>query len=221
MTWSELRCLRDGHEPVIQVFVHGLRSVASERAFEELCGNILAARPAGKVYVFYWNSGNGRAPITYDAFERISELLGSKLVEELDALHLPRRWQVHLIGHSLGTRVIHYALAHHRRRNRRIDEVVLMAGAADAEDGDWPECIDRVNGRVTNLYNPWDVALFAGRFRTNRLLIGRNGIGWTHTKLTEYEVRFGHGDYWPNLERILTEYFPRWMQHTNDSLAGE
>lgn len=214
MSWSELRELRNGREPLVQVFVHGLSSVKNFGSYDKLVANILSVRPAGRVYLFYWNSGSALAPFgCYGEFESQAERLGGGLLRALNTLEAPRSWPVHLVGHSLGTRLIHYALARHRRGDRRIDEVVLLAGAADANDADWPDCINRVRGRVTNLYNPSDGALHLSIARSLRPMIGQRGIDWTHEKLVEHRVKYGHTGYWPNLEEVLTKYWPAFRQY--------
>lgn len=213
MSWSELRELRNGREPLVQVFVHGLSSVKNSGAYDELVANIRRARPAGRVYLFYWDSGSFWAPFGYGSFEGQAEKLGRALLRSLNALEAPRSWPVHLVGHSLGTRVIHYALAEHRRGDRRIDEVVLLAGAADGNDGDWPQCINRVRGRVTNLYNPRDLPLCVNVGRSLRPMIGQRGIDWTHERLVEHPVAYGHTGYWPKLAEVLTNYWPAFVQY--------
>lgn len=213
MSWKEMRLLRDGNEPLVQVFVHGFSSVSHPEAYETLVEQILAARPAGQVYLFYWNSGTLWGATDFATFEDRAERFGKALLRSLNALEVPRRWPLHIVGHSLGARLVHYALAHHARDDRRINEVVLLAGAADAEDDDWPQCIDRVRGRVTNLYNPWDKALLVNILRSGRAMIGQRGIDWTHDKLDDHRVHYGHTDYWPNLETVLTDYWPAFVQY--------
>lgn len=57
---SKLVKIIDGPEHEINVFVHGYSAVTSQKQLDAISLQILAARPAGKVYLLMWKSGNWR-----------------------------------------------------------------------------------------------------------------------------------------------------------------
>jgi pimeloyl-ACP methyl ester carboxylesterase len=59
---AELNLLFEGPEDEINVFIHGYSAITKPEEFERLSYQILSARPAGKVYLLYWKSGNWRRP---------------------------------------------------------------------------------------------------------------------------------------------------------------
>ena len=137
-------------------------------------------------------------------FEHKSELLGKKLNKYLKRLNgkFPNT-PINLIGHSLGSRAIHYAMHHSELSNYNVKDVVFIGGAADANDGDWVECADSIRGKIFNIYSSNDSTL---KYLTPDLRprIGRDGIPYSYHKIKHKHLgSFGHKEYWANLEYVL------------------
>lgn len=233
---AKLVPLSIGPEKHITVVVHGYGVVKSEQQFERIAQPILAARPAGRVYLMYWQSGNIRMPPwvlaaataariariststailgpaavagevlmqiwDFKKHEAMAEELGQRFKRHLSRIPFARDYPVNLIGYSLGARVIHYALAFNDWNNYKLKDCVLLAGAADAEDEDWPECAEKLSGKIYNAYSEKDGIL---KVKPDfRLAIGRHGILWRHPQIVNRKYQLGHFDYMPEFEYLL------------------
>lgn len=92
-------------------------------------------------------------------FESKAEQLGRRLLVHLSKIPYAREYAINLIGYSLGARAIHYALAIHDWSRYRLQDVILLGGAADANDDDWPACAEKLRGKIYNAWSPIDHTL--------------------------------------------------------------
>jgi hypothetical protein len=80
-----------------------------------------------------------------------------------DAIARTPGWKFTLAGHSLGARVIHYALeALATKEKRLIENVYLLGGAVGGDaraDKDWEKAASVVKGRIFNCYSSEDSVL--------------------------------------------------------------
>lgn len=114
-----------------------------------------------------------------------------------------------LFGHSLGARVIFYALETlSTKKSNHITDVHLLGGAVGNKAEHWEKAIMATNGRVNNYYsaNDWVLATFykAGTFFTSSP-IGRSPIGISTSKINNVNVSnivSGHTKYKDNLDRF-------------------
>ncbi|TWT94745.1 hypothetical protein Pla108_35940 [Botrimarina colliarenosi] len=90
----------------------------------------------------------------FKVMERKAEVVGRRLPALVAEIAEGR--PVNFIGHSLGARVIHHALAHAHSADLTIDDVVLLAGAADLNAEDWERCVRQLRGKLYNAYSPRD-----------------------------------------------------------------
>lgn len=237
---ANLTPLHIGSEKQINIFIHGYGAVRTQEEFDELAGAILSAQPAGRVYLMFWKSGSwalpawtlavargvravNRASVVvatatevvlrtahFKLFESKAERLGERFLMHLSKIPHARDYPINLIGHSLGARVIHYALATNDWSNYRVRDVILLGGAADAQDEDWPECAKKIKGKIYNAWSPFDGWLFIKP--DLRRAVGRHGILWSHPKIVNRRYELGHTQYWDNLEYLLSRLWPRFRQ---------
>jgi pimeloyl-ACP methyl ester carboxylesterase len=223
---TNLKLLHNGPEKQINIFVHGYGTLRNQNEFNYLAGRVLAAQPAGRVYLLFWKSGHWNPSLLthvvtcgipvlfrfaeFKFFELKAEELGRRFLMHLSKIPHAREYVINLIGYSLGARVVHYALASYDWSNYHIQDVILLAGAADAEDDDWPECADEVRGKIYNAWSPVDFVLKIKPDR--RSAVGRCGIGWTYHKIVNRRYALNHGEYLDHLEYILSRLWPRFRQ---------
>lgn len=81
-----------------------------------------------------------------------AEKAGHALGAALSQMTLP----VTLVGHSLGCRVIYYALRHTKCA---VDDVILLGGAVGNQSQDWENAARMVNGRIYNCHSMHDDVL--------------------------------------------------------------
>lgn len=118
---------------------------------------------------------------------------------------------VNLIGHSLGARVIHFALSG-GVSEVAIDDCVLLGGAADLLAADWPDCVAKIRGQLFNAYSPRDRILKITP-DLRRRVGGRpmepvviDGV----QKVVNYHCnRAGHVEYWTRIAEWLPRVWPR------------
>lgn len=223
---ANLRLLHAGPERQINVFVHGYGTIGDQDEFNSLAGLILAAQPAGRVYLLFWKSGHwnpshithvatcGGAAlfkfVEFKLFESKAERLGMRFLMHLSRILHATEYPINLIGYSLGARVVHYALAVNDWSNYRLHDVILLGGAADADDDDWPHCAKKLKGKIYNAWSPCDQVL---KIKPDcRPAIGRLGILWAHPKIVNRRYLFGHQEYLDNLEYVLSRLWPRFLQ---------
>lgn len=90
----------------------------------------------------------------FKLMERRAEQVGRDLPSLISEIADGR--PVNLIGHSLGARVVHQALRGAGAADLTIDDVVLLAGAADLDAPDWERCLRGIHGRLYNVYSHRD-----------------------------------------------------------------
>ena len=69
---AKLDLIFEGPEKQINIFFHGYTAIRSQKQYDSLIANILSAKPAGKVYLFAWRSGNFKV----HALTKITTTLG-------------------------------------------------------------------------------------------------------------------------------------------------
>ncbi|WKE65509.1 DUF726 domain-containing protein [Gallaecimonas kandeliae] len=114
-----------------------------------------------------------------------------------------------LFGHSLGARVIYYALETlSTKKSNYITDAHLLGGAVGNKAEDWNKAILATNGQINNYYstNDWVLATFykAGTFFASSP-IGRNPIETGAGKIENINVSdtvAGHTKYKENLSRF-------------------
>lgn len=189
--------MRAGDEPLIQIFVHGFLN-GTTGAYNKIHSHILAARPAGRVYLFHWPSGHFFDP-NFFMKQQLAAQLGQTLLRHVRGVSGAREWPMNLIGHSLGARLIHYALEHYDWTPYHLENVVLMGSAATGDDDDWTRCADKVSGRLVHAWSAHDKIIkapWAGKAGSDRLPV-------RHSKIRNLNTGLGHMDYWPSLEWVL------------------
>ena len=78
-----------------------------------------------------------------------------------DAISRSKETSFRLVGHSLGCRVIYYALqALSSKNNKKIDDVILLGGAVGKDDPEgWKMATNAINGSIYNCYSKNDAIL--------------------------------------------------------------
>ncbi len=104
------------------------------------------------------------------------------------------------VGHSLGARLIHYALEHYDWTPYHLQNVVMMGSAASATDDDWPRCADKVSGKLVNAWSKVDGYLSAKPLDKPA---GLNPLPFRHPKIRNVHTGLWHTNYWPSLEWVL------------------
>jgi pimeloyl-ACP methyl ester carboxylesterase len=146
--------------------------------------------------------------------ERRSEELGRALPELLAGIPGADKLKLNLIGHSLGGRVIQYALEHHDWTEFRIENCLLMASAGDRDDYAWMTQVNKLGGKLYNAYSRNDYILKISPDLRSRA--GRHPIPVAHENIINHDFSpFKHTDYWPNLARVLDTI---WVQYTPSTI---
>ncbi|WP_338798395.1 DUF726 domain-containing protein [Pseudomonas monteilii] len=186
------------------------------------CVNIFAFWPSGHWAQFDgWTSGGVMAlarlsPISGAAAAVVDRALhfktsrnratamGKILLSQLEHFllkHHPYVSKVNLVGHSLGGRVVVSALLDLVNKpdddNLEINDVLLMAAAAELPEEDAKRIEEKISGE---LYNAWSNDDDVLRFNLGENSAGRQKV--EHCKNVPMP-KFGHTDYWPRLEQVL------------------
>lgn len=131
-----------------------------------------------------------------------------------DAIARTKGWRFTLVGHSLGARVIHYALWLLATKNtRRIEDVYLLGGAVGGgqkDDEDWMKAESAVKGTIYNCYSKNDDVLFylykgANGWRSDP--IGYSEIHYKSDKIVNFnctEFVGGHTKWKEHFGEIMT-----------------
>jgi hypothetical protein len=165
--------------------------------------------------------------ISFTRDEGEAEALGRRFKRHMAQIPFARKYPINLIGHSLGARVLHYALASHDWSDYKLRDCILLGGAADAEDEDWPDCADELRGNLYNVWSEDDQVLKLLLKNLNRLPgrpdeepVGLGPISWSYPgKIVNRKYKLGHGEYWQNLEYILSRVWPRFRQSRTPLLS--
>lgn len=146
--------------------------------------------------------------LDFKSKERAAERLGKRLKQHISRIPDAKNARINLIGHSLGARVIHHALQGDWSAYK-INDVILMGGAADAQCESWDHCVKQIRGKVYNAYSRNDKVL---KFTPDRRLrIGREPLLKGHKKVVNREYpSFGHTDYWQRLNYMLPRIWEKY-----------
>lgn len=124
-------------------------------------------------------------------------------------------WRFTLAGHSLGARVIHFALKELAGKGRkRIENVYLLGGAVGGgqkDDPCWTKAASAVKGRIFNCYSAQDDVLRHAYQGANAMLsqpAGYAGIHLEHERIFHFDCTAlvtGHLDWKPRFAEILAQ----------------
>lgn len=140
--------------------------------------------------------------------KRAEKLGDSKLHRHLAGVKNSGAWPVNLIGHSLGARAIHWFLDSDCSSRANLNDVVFMGGAAKLNEQSWEHCCESLNGSLFNIYSKVDVPL---RSPVDEKFVGRYPIVGSR-KFRNRKTNYGHLQYWPDLESVLTQYWDGFNQ---------
>jgi hypothetical protein len=132
-----------------------------------------------------------------------------------DAIARTPGWRFTLAGHSLGARVIYYALeALSTKSKTSIESVYLLGGAVGGGKKDnqgWEKALKSVKGKLYNCYSKNDDVLkfmYQGFNGYSSEPIGYSEIQLDHDKKFDFDCTAlvsGHGEWKPNFGEILTQ----------------
>jgi len=219
---AKLTKIYHGPEKEINIFIHGFRSVSSLQGLYRLAYRILSARPRGRVYLLFWKSGEWSVPQTIGAIltlfsyeiaefkhsQQQAELVGKNIKQHIGKIPDAKNVKINFIGHSLGVRVICYALAYNQWSDYRIRNCILLGGEAENDPKLWLKCAQQIKGKIYNVYSRNDEFL--------KLLpkerVGTHPIRLKHSLQKKIVNRnyptFKHTDYWKKLKYILKRLEP-------------
>ncbi|MEQ8849668.1 DUF726 domain-containing protein [Botrimarina sp.] len=145
----------------------------------------------------------------YKLMERRADRVGRSLAARIARVAGGR--PVNLVGHSLGARVVHACLGSPDADTLWLHDAVLLAGAADLDAADWPQCVARLDGRVYNAYSPRDRILWMTpdlrRRVGNRPLPQIEVLG--HARVINHETHgVNHVQHWTHLSSVLPAVWP-------------
>lgn len=139
--------------------------------------------------------------------ERAGELLARAISATPD-------WRYTLVGHSLGARVIHFALKELAGRKRKqIENAYLLGGAVGGGAKDsacWEAAVSAVKGNIYNCYSGGDTTLRLLYQGANAKLsepIGYSGIRLSHPRIIAHDASaqvHGHKQWKQHFGEILT-----------------
>lgn len=141
--------------------------------------------------------------------ERRAERVGLELPDLLREKAAGR--PINLIGHSLGARVVHRMLAEADLSRLWFDDAVLLAGAADLETEDWPDCVARLGGRLYNVYSRDDRILQITpdlRRRVGRHPLPQVLVDGEPRVVNHRLSKVGHVQHWTRLPELLPRVWP-------------
>jgi hypothetical protein len=119
-----------------------------------------------------------------------------------------------LVGHSLGTRVIYYALEalSTRTTSKIVEDVILMGGAVGADDqAGWKRAAHAVTGTIHNCYSTNDGVLKAAYRSFNAFLsepIGLREVAFKSRKIKNWDCSSfinGHTEWKPRFDKVLDQ----------------
>lgn len=142
--------------------------------------------------------------------EKQAEELGRNLIDYISEIPFINSYPINLIGHSLGARAIHYALACNSWREFKLRDCILIGSAADLEDDDWDDCLKQIKGKIYNGYSSKDKIL---KYLTPdlRKKTGNYPIP-QRWRIVNKEFSYGHTEYWPNLEAVLRSLWKKYKR---------
>jgi hypothetical protein len=142
----------------------------------------------------------------FKLMERRSTELGKNLKRHLCGIPGAKSRPINLIGHSLGARVIHSALANEDWSDYQFNDCVFLAGAADLNADNWPQCLAQIAGRLFNGYSKNDAVLSITpdlRRRVGNYPMPDVWIDGQNKIVNKNCGRTTHTEYWNRLEFLL------------------
>lgn len=141
------------------------------------------------------------------------EWRASKVGRELPALlaEVAQGRPINLIAHSLGARVVHHCLAEGDLGSLTIQDVVLLAGAADLKADNWPACVAALRGQLYNAYSHKDRVLKLTpdfRRRVGSRPLPQVMIDGVPKVVNHHSVGYGHVQSWTRLHELLPQVWP-------------
>lgn len=231
-----------GEGDPINIFIHGYKSLTSERSTGASLERIARLNVPGRNYLLQWSSGNwNRTAIVaglrasyrvarirhllcpwmllvdagvmsiaevaqFKWMEKRSELVGSELLEIVQAVERSESARVNLIGHSLGARIIHFGLRFNDWSDVRIGDCVLLGGAADSGVEAWNACLAKIEGRMFNGFSASDRILGITpdlRGRVGARPMPQIVVDGVPKVVNHHCVGVRHVDYWSKLDTVL------------------
>ena len=218
----------DGTEQIV-IFVHGFRprkiTKSQKTHIKEYKDYINWAGIRGEVFLCNWNSTGTRLPtlaltksLDFIVAQKRAKKEGDKLLDNIkEKFGDTKGKKIFLIGHSLGTLLIHRSLVNHRWENFRkklpLQDVVYLASAVPpVEDHDWEAALKSINGKLFSLYSPKDGVLG----KTIQRRIGKSRLNHPDERIVDAHCKgYGHQDYLQNLKKVLR----KWHFRTHSELA--
>jgi len=150
----------------------------------------------------------------FKLMERRAEWVGREVLPPMIA-EVARGRPVNLIGHSLGARVVHHCVAGEAAESLALNDVVLLAGAADLDAPDWADCVARLGGRLYNAYSPRDAILRMTpdlKRRVGSRPMPRVVLGGQEKVVNHKAVGVSHVRHWTHLEELLPGVWPGYAE---------
>ena len=130
-----------------------------------------------------------------------------RIAQDLKALIAPlpnlQERRIHLIGHSLGARIICHALSQEHWHDFRLHDCLLLAGAADLHHIDWAHCLAQINGQLYNAYSKRDMILNLTPDLKQK--IGHHPLPLESARIINRRYSYGHNDFLTKLDQFLPE----------------
>ena len=144
--------------------------------------------------------------------EQRARFVGRDLESLVDSIDGARGRPINLIGHSLGARVIHHALAAGSWRDHTLQDGVMLGGAADLDSPDWLDCVAKLHGQLFNGHSKKDRILAIApdfRRRVGSAPLPFVEIGGKAKVVNHHCQGIRHVEYWTRLERVLPVVWSR------------
>ena len=191
----------------INVFIHGYDTDTDniEKSIKEL-------RLGGTTYLFKWDSY-----CPYNDFLRKrnhflstvkkAEIIGENFKEYINKIY-PRQKRpiLNLFAHSLGARIIHEALYYNEWKDVRLQNVVLLDGAADTNY--WAACTKEVAGRIFNCYSGMSEAFILKMIAEGKICkqVGHGPLRVSSSNIKNINCEdIEHCEHWEDLPYVLSE----------------
>lgn len=185
----------------------------------------------GSVHLLWWDSSNGDTwqfrvapPLHWRKVRQRAERVG---IEHIGTVLKPLTGRrISLIAYSLGARVAYYGLLN-APNQLHFQDLFLFGGAIRHNKPEWPQVIERLRGRLFNLYSDADHVL-SRIYRLGELrrepACGSKPIAFDHPRLRQIDVSGvnelysddGH-QYWEAFKRVMP-YEP-WPDRTPGTTA--
>ncbi len=189
----------------INIFIHGY-NIKNRNNYKKLIRKINQLELRGQVYLLYWKSTeDGIFPFDYLNMKDKAKNVGVSTLKLISKIENSMEYPINLIGYSLGTVVIQYALYWNFWRAYNLNNVILLGGVASNENNYWEVCLREVNGKIYNVYSKEDDKL---RYEVTETTIGRNPIETKNKKIKNKKLVLEHDQYMNNLDYIFDIIIP-------------